>query len=204
MNIALIICYDRWNNVQHWMDSWQKMDTEGWQLNFAITGKYMPFHTSRFEFIQYPNIGMDIGVVQRTIEENNNYERLFWCPDDFLPLRPDLFQLYNTADLVGTFWSTETSNHIRSGGVCVTKEVAKSLRFPPTLLTERNVNKSKYNCHRFEHLDFNFYEQVKNGGYSIKMVDGTTPPQSPYWREAPQQYLKAAGGSEQLEYECPF
>jgi len=178
------------------------MNTTGWQLRFGITGGKNVCYKEVDLCMYYPNIGMDIGVVKRFID-NNDFDRLFWCPDDFFPLRPDLLQLYNTADLVGTFWSTETSNHIRSGGVCVTKEVAKTLRFPPTLLTEKNIQRSKHNCHRFEHLDCNFYEQVKDK-FSVKMVDGTVPPNSPYWREVKQEYLQAAGGNEELEYTCPF
>ena len=203
MNLAVIICYDRVHNLKHWFDAWQKMDIKGWQLRFAITGDVV-IRFGELELAKrYENLGMDIGVVKRIID-TEQFDRLFWCPDDFLPLRPNLMQLYDTADLVGTFWSTEVSHHIRSGGVCITKEVAKSLKFPPKLLTEKNINRNKYNCHRFEHLDYNFYEQVRSSGFTVKMIDGTTPSNSPMWRDVPQNYLQAAGGSEELNYVCPF
>lgn len=197
--IVLIIGYNRPHNLKAWEDAWEKMDTTGCELVFAITSD-MEYNTQH-EVIRYPNVGMDIGALKRFIDSESDYGRLFWCPDDFLPLRPDLFQLYDTADVVGTFWSTQTSHHIRSGGVAITEQVAKALEFPPNLLTSRSQGKA--NCWAFEHLRLNFYRKLKHK-FSIKMVDGTIPPNSPHWEGAPQQYLKAAQGSEEVEYTCPF
>ena len=182
--IVLIICYDRVHNLQAWEAAWNEMDVGECELVFAITGN-IEYNTPH-KVIRYPNIGMDIGVLKRFIDSESDYDRLFWCPDDFLPLRPDLLNLYDTADVVGTFWSIEEKPHIRSGGVAITEEVAKALVFPATMTTSRAHAKS--NCYSFEHLKLNFYDQVKDK-FSVKMVDGTTPPNSPNWRDVPSTYL---------------
>lgn len=188
MKLIVIICHNRTSNLDTWAKLLLQMDLTNCKVCFATTGNNNYF-CSTVETIRYPNLGMDIGVLQRIIQQRDDYDTLMWLPDDFFPIRRDVFQLYDTADVVGTFWSTETSQHIRSGAVCVTKEVAKTLQFPPELLIESDVEKSKYNCHRFEHLDYNFYNQVKDK-FSVRMVDGTKPPKSPYWRTKPQRYFR--------------
>ena len=194
--VVLIICYNRPHNLKVWEQVWEKMDTTGCELVFAITSDLE--YETKHEVVRYPNIGMDIGALKRFIDSESGYGRLWWCPDDFLPLRADLFQLYDTADVVGTFWSTQTSPHIRSGGVAVTEQVAKALVFPPTLLTSREQGKA--NCYAFEHLRLNFYKKLKYK-FSIKMVDGTIPPNSPHWASQEPQYLF---DTEFKEYACPF
>ena len=196
MQVVLIICYDRVNNLAAWESAWEKMDTTDCKLIFAITGPID--YKSKHEVIRYPNIGMDIGCLQRFIYSREDYDRLLWAPDDFLPVDKDVLQKYNTADVVGTFWSTYIMPHIRSGGVSITKQVAKFLQFPSNLLTDRMH--SKRNCYYFEHSLYNFYKQVKNK-FSVKMVDETTPPNSPEWNANPPKFLVDLEGN---TYLCPF
>ncbi len=196
MQTVLVIAYDRVDNLIAWEAAWEKMNTTDCKLIFAITGNID--WKSKHEILRYPNIGMDIGCLQRFIQSREDYDRLFWVPDDFLPLDKELLQKYSTADVVGTFWSTTISPHIRSGGVSITKQVAKFLQFPTNLLVDR-LN-GKRNCYFFEHSLYNFYNQVR-AKFSVKMVDGTTPPNSPEWSKVPQKYLLDSEGK---IYMCPF
>jgi len=188
--IVLIICYDRLPNLMRWLDAWVRMDTMDCRLVFVITGNVPRFDLPcGVEVIRMPNLGKDIGALQRFIVARDDYDRLFWCPDDFLPLRPDLLNCYHSADLVGTFWSTETSDHIRSGGVAVSRALARSLNFPPRLLRPRNSQESAHDSFAFEHLEYNFFKQTCDLGFTVKMADGTIPPESPNWRDVEMEYL---------------
>ena len=204
MTVVLVVCYNRLHNIHRWLDVWQRMSTSiCCKLVFIITGGLPEvFVPPGIEVIRTDNAGYSTGAVKRFIDFRNDYDRLIWMPDDFLPLRQDLLQLFHSADVVGTFWSTTHHPHIRTGGISMTKEVAKALKFPPGLLSN-----SKEDEYSFEYGEFCFYDQVDSLGCSIKMLDGTTPPESPHWENTPHEYVR----DDEFPYEepsavyvCPF
>lgn len=184
-----VCCFDRPENMEFWLKAWRKMDTTDAKLIFVLTGPVKP--PAGANFIRFPNAGMDIGAFQRFLWMPFEWDRVLWCPDDMIPMRPDLLTYYQTADLVGTYWSNGDVEGnpgvemIRSGGFSVTKEVANLLEFPAKLL----MDISKEQCYRFEFGDYNFYKQVKKMGKSIRLADGSVPPDSPPWTSVEQDYL---------------
>lgn len=214
MMLVAVCCYNRPQNIEYWLRAWRNMDKSNVRLCFVTTGKHGPSKrtTSEYMTMKLSNQGMDIGALKQLIDVlPDTYDRIFWTPDDFMPLRKDLFSLYKTADLVGTFWSAEKCLHMRSGGFCMTRELAKSLVFPKKLLIpDVKIDQVKDACYEFELgsygvkiRNFNaplntnavkcFYQQAVDGNFTVKMVDGTTPPNSPHWLTTPQQYMVDSG-----------
>ncbi len=204
MKAVLVVCYNRPENLDLWADAWSRMDTTGCKLIFIITGeiprKSYPEH---IEVIYTDNAGYSTGAVKRFIDFRNDYDELIWMPDDFLPLRPDLFQLFSGADVVGTFWSIVIHQHIRTGGISMTKQVAKSLKFPLNLL--QNTKENEYEV---EYGAFCFYDQLVTLGCSFKMLDGTIPPESPHWEYSDHTYIVDLGWGEEgrkaVDYDSKF
>jgi len=205
MMLVLVICYNRFENLTYWYEAWQHMDTTDCKLVFGITGHFVDnaFDPKIAEVIRLPNVGRDLGALKSFVNSREDYDRLLWCPDDFLPMRADLLKHYTTADVVGTFWSHgggyygspdgtfqfwDIPPHIRTGGVSVLKHAAKGLVLPPELdlSPESGVLYRKFAV-QFEFFDF--YKQLVDMGCSVKMADGTTPPNSPHWCNTPQHYL---------------
>ena len=210
---VLVICYDRPENLELWADAWSRMNTADCKLIFIITGDIpKKEYPDYIEVIYTDNAGYSTGAVKRFIDFRDDYDELIWMPDDFLPLRADLFQLFSGADVVSTFWSVDIHPHIRTGGILMTKQVAKSLRFPPNIL--QNVKETEYDV---EYGEYCFYDQVVKLGHSIKMLDGTVPPNSPQWNHSEHRYIAdlnlVGEGSKAVGYEydtykqpyaCPF
>jgi len=211
--LVLVTCYNRFHNLTYWYKAWQAMDTKDCKLIFAITGPFVDnaFDPAIAEVIALPNTG---GVLRKFFQERYDYDRILFCPDDFLPVKKEVLQLCTTADMVGTFWSApmvvpssqfhasegvfilnefqkeptasviRIPGHIRSGGIAITDKIAKSVKFPP--LVDNNLKLQEY---RFEFLDYNFYEQVREMGCSVKMMDGSVPPDSLHWSSVNQEYI---------------
>lgn len=204
MVTLLVVCYDRLHNLYRWISAWQRMlKSEQHKLIFIITGDLPVIEApADVEIIRTDNAGYSTGAIKRFIDFRNDYDRLIWMPDDFLPLRRDLLQLFETADVVGTFWSTTHHSHIRTGGISMTKQVAKALRFPPGLLLNRKEDE-----YSFEYGEFCFYDQVAALGCSVRLIDGTTPPESPHWENIPHEFIRDDEfiyESSLAEYVCPF
>lgn len=176
--LVLVICYNRIDNLTYWYKAWQNMDTTNSKLVFAITGDFAPvFDPKIVEVVKMPNLGRDIGCLKRFIDIRDDYDRLLWCPDDFMPLRADVLNFFRQAEVVGTFWSTQVCNHIRSAAIAVTKRIAKNIKFPPELLGSNEITQ----CYRFEYGDYNFHHQIYSMGNPCKMADGSIPPNSTPW-----------------------
>lgn len=202
-NVVLVVCYNRPQNLVKWLDAWQRMETTGHRLIFILTGDLPQFEQPPWlEVIRTDNAGYSTGAIKRFIDFRNDWEKLIWMPDDFLPLKEDLLHLYEGADVVGTFWSTTHHPHIRTGGISITKPVAKELKFPLNLLL--NVKEDEY---AFEYGDYCFYDQVVKIGCSVKMLDGTIPPESPHWEDVSQDFVldeQCLPIDGKTQYICPF
>jgi len=200
--LVLVICHNRFNNLAYWYKAWQKMDTTNAKLVFAITGHFAEhaYDPEIVEVVRMENLGLDIGCLQRFINTREDYDRLLWCPDDFLPLRHDVLNFYKSAEVVGTFWSIQICNHIRTGAIAMTKRIAKAIKFPPELLDGNN----RGHCYRFEYGDYNFHHQVYNMGNPCQMVDGSVPPNCPYWMHVDPIFFLDTGQQPHLAHKLAW
>ena len=190
--LAIVVCHNRVNCMMDWLRVWKYCERQDAKLLVANTGQLKePSLPPATSFVNFSNDGLDIGVIQRVIQSPPEpYDLLFWAPDDFLPMRTDFLNLYRnpfkdkTVGCVGSFWGV---NHVRSGGVCVRREIAERLVFAPDLLHGGTWDQQRNRCYAFEHGYLNFWQQIKNMGLRILLSDGTEPPASPDWRHMDRQ-----------------
>jgi len=192
--LYILVCYDRPHYLSDWLRGWRQCWRENAVLYVVNTGNVEePSLPDDSHFVTMPNDGLDIGVLRRMIERPpESYDLLMWGPDDFLMMRKDFLDFYRRpfADprvgLVGTFWGDFQSQlfgapgHVRSGGVCLRREVAERLVFPPEVATSQLYLKQKV-CFEFEFRERNFWKQCVDMGYVAKLSDGAVPPNSPMW-----------------------
>lgn len=192
--LVVLVCHNRPHCMKDWLRAWKQSDRENAVLYVLNTGNLeAPPLPDDARFLKVSNDGLDIGAVQRFIHSPPEpYDLLMWCPDDFLPMRSDFLRLYrepfvdDSIGMVGTFWGI---NHVRSGGVCIRREVAEKLRFPPGIQAGGTWDEQRNRCYRFEHGDMNFFNQVKDNGFDVRLANGSTPPSSSDWRNIQEHFI---------------
>lgn len=175
MTIVAVVIYDRFDNLKRWIDAWRQC--EQGDSEFVIIHnyknredylKYKRYCVDRgIKYVPRENVGYDIGAFQDVCMErlhgfNNNWDKLLWITDDFLPMNKEFVRMYTEplirgVGVVCTEISREVKMHIRTSGFCITKETSKRITFP----SKRVIDKGE--CYAFEHRDpnINFLEQIK-------------------------------------------
>lgn len=201
MKIIVCVCvFNRYHNVERWVNIWPQCNTENAELIIIHTGDEVnKFKTlcekGNIKYIHRENIGMDIGSFQDVIKErlagfDNNWDYILWCADDTLPMAKDFISPFINAlqnPQVGlSCMQISKSNpggiwHVRTTGFCLPKKVASKLTFPADPILNRQQ------CYFFEHKgrDKTLCEQVRRMGLDCVQVAPNA--QSPlfdtgYWK----------------------
>ncbi len=171
--IVAIIVYTRLENLQKWLRAWNMCDKQGADLyvihNYDIEEHHIPFRqvciANNVNYIPRKNIGMDIGAFQDICRERlegfpNEWDYLFWCPDDTIPMSKRFLHHYlalmrRRSGVVCLEISNEIKKHIRTTAFMIDKEISKLIKFPSDPIT------TKQECYEFEHRSKDaFYEQM--------------------------------------------
>ena len=208
--VVCIVVYDRWDNIQHWLNCWKQCNNEGYQLVIINNGPYQPCVINR------QNIGYDIGAFQDVINSRLDgfpeWDRLLWITDDTFPMAKDFIQQFEAAMKPGVGVacmqvSPYVRKHIRTTGFMIDKSTAQRLIFPADPIV------TKEHCYQFEHRHpkNTFYDQVIRMGLKVVQVapDKVSPLwDSGYWRGLPrkQEHDKVFGTSpeKKVTFICPI
>lgn len=191
MKIAVVVVvYNRFNNLQHWIDCWKICDQENAQLvvihnNDRETGRYQELvENSGAIYISRPNVGFDIGafqdVCQNRLKGFPEWDRLLWATDDTFPMTTDFVEKFNKCMRPGVGVaamkiSKYVTRHIRTTGFMIDRETAEKLVFPADPVI------SKIECFLFEHRWKGkiFYNQIISLGLeAVQVADDQV---SPLW-----------------------
>lgn len=195
MNIVTaVIVYNRYENVERWIECWNKSDKVG---DFIIVHnideprevfKYAELcDKNNVRYVARKNIGYDIGALKQVIEGLVFFDYLLWCTDDTIPMRRDFVNvMYQAAQQTGVSCmeiSKEVTPHIRTTGFMISKEVAQKLVFPNPLLT-------KEDCYHFEHRGGKMimFQQLRRLGASPIQVTHLNV--SPFWDIGNKRHLR--------------
>ena len=161
--LVTIVVYNRFVNLQRWLNCWKQCNTENSELIVIHTGdevqKFQTACNNIATYIHRQNIGFDIGSFQDVCKERlqgfpNDWDYLLWCTDDTFPMTKDFIAPFvNIIDshTVGLscmqISKSKPGNivHVRTTGFCIPKEVANRLTFPADPI------KTKQECYHFEH-----------------------------------------------------
>jgi hypothetical protein len=162
--VVAVIIYNRFRNLQAWLNAWAKSDTTFAELlvihNYDDKIQAEPYRAacakSGVTYIMRPNIGHDIGALQDVCRErlsgfNSDYDFMLWCTDDTIPMRPSFIREYVNAweksetQFVCLEISDEHTRHIRTTGIYAPKYQWMKLQFPVDPHTELTHN------YAFEH-----------------------------------------------------
>jgi len=153
--VVAVVVYDRFENVDRWLDLWARCNTKGAELVIIVNNKttrYEQYETVRI--IERPNVGFDIGALQDVCKERlegfPDYDYLLCCTDDTIPMSPDFINDFidpfeKRVGLTCMQISREVTRHVRTTGFCIPKAVAKRLVFPADPI------KTVQECWHFEH-----------------------------------------------------
>ena len=190
--IVTIIVYNRFENLKHWLKCWKQCETNNAELIVIHTGDEVEKYKSICEGVTYinrKNIGFDIGSFQDVCKERlqgfpNDWDYLLWCTDDTFPMTKDFItpfmEVIQKPDVGLACMQISKSSpgnvvHVRTTGICISKEVSKRLTF------HADPVKTKQECYHFEHRGGKqtLTEQVRAMGLSVVQVD--TNDKSPLW-----------------------
>lgn len=178
--VVAVVVYNRWQNVDRWMEVWKQCNTEGAKLVIIINAEdnsrpYSARYDTGITYITRPNIGFDIGAFQDVCRNRlpgfPDYDYLLWNTDDTIPMQKDFISPFidsftKNVGLTCMQISTEWTRHVRTTGFCITKEVAKRLHFPVDPI------KTVQDCWYFEHRGGNMtlLRQVERMGLKAIQV----------------------------------
>lgn len=192
--IVSIIVYDRTENIKRWIDCWKQCDQTNAEL-VVIQSKDQTSNLDiqnlcsqeRIKYFARPNYGMDIGafreVCEGKIDGFPDYDNLLWITDDTIPMDKNFVSLF-TMNLNGLncyeIASKNAPLHVRTTGFCITKDVAKRLKFWDI--------RTKMDCYDFEHRSKDtLMLQVNRMGY--KCVQICPIERSPLWDTGNRAHL---------------
>src|SRR6187549_1767266 len=163
MNLIALIVYDRFNNLKHWIECWEKCR----HLNNAELvvihntdnpeneAQLAPYREVCKDVIYIPrqNIGFDIGALQDVARNRlpgfPEYDNLLWCLDDLLPMQKDFaipfWDMLPKYQCVAMEISPYKKRHIRTSGFALSRQTLQSVQFPADPIT------TKMQCYEFEH-----------------------------------------------------
>lgn len=186
--VLCIIIYNRYDNLVHWIDCWEKCD-QGARM---IVIHNLCEEPERFQklcqqngitYIPRINHGFDIGAFQDVVNgrlDIGEWERLLWCTDDTFPMHKDFLSQFEKAMQPGVGVaamdiSPYVTTHIRTTGFMIDKKTAQKLRFPADPII------TKQHCYLFEHRwrRLTFYDQVRSMG--LRSVQVAPREISPMW-----------------------
>ena len=179
--IVAIIVYDRLHNIENWIRCWSMCEQHGAEFmiihNYDTEAQQIPFRTlcdtNNVKYIPRKNVGMDIGALQDIFRGRlegfpNEWDYLFWCPDDTIPMSKKFLTHYLRSIGTGVVCleiSKEVKIHIRTCAFMIDQGTASQINFPADPIT------TKLECYQFEHRSPNaFFEQVRKLGKSIVQI----------------------------------
>lgn len=191
MKTTVVICvHDRYENIKHWLQCWQKCGTENAELviihNFSTPDEKYKKICDEYgaKYVWRKGVGFDIGAFQDVckgrLKNFPEWDRLLWCTDDTFPMVTDFIKqferkMFPGIGVVAMEVSPYVRTHIRTTGFMIDKEIAQKLKF------HRDPILTKQDCWLFEHRDIkgHFYEQIKKLGLGSVMP--TPAETSPLW-----------------------
>lgn len=191
--IVAIIVYDRLHNIDRWIKCWNLSEQHGADFiiihNYDTEDQQIPFRNlceaNNVKYIPRKNTGMDIGALQDVFRGRlegfpNEWDYLFWCPDDTIPMSKKFLSYYIKTVGGGTGVacleiSKEVKTHIRTCAFMIDQGTASQINFPCDPII------TKADCYQFEHRSNDaFYEQVKKLNKSIIQIVPDIK-QAPLW-----------------------
>ncbi len=163
MNLIAIIVYNRFNNLKHWIECWEKCkhlnDAELVVIhntdNPENEDQLHPWRELCKDIIYIPrqNMGFDIGALQDVARNKlpgfPEYDNLLWCCDDLLPMQKDFaipfWQQLSNRHCVAMEISPYHRRHIRTTGFALSRRALELLQFPADPII------TKQQCFQFEH-----------------------------------------------------
>ena len=170
--IIAVVVYDRFDNVVEWIRCFKMCLPLGELIiihnykNEEDKIKYSEYcFDNGIRYVSRINVGYDIGTFQDVCRERldgfpNDWDYLFWAPDDAILMDRNFVQHYIKAfddpeiGVVCLEISDEWQRHIRTTSFMVTKEVAIKLEFDEDPIVNRHI------CWAFEHRGDIFLHQV--------------------------------------------
>jgi len=204
--IVAIIVWNRFENLNRWIHCWKQCDHAGATLVVIHNlendnARYRKLcQDNNILYVPRENIGFDIGAFQDICKERltgfpNNWENLIWFTDDCIPMAKDFVSKFTNKLINNQMPCYEISPrpipHVRTTGFMMTKAMSKKLRFPHDPIIARA------DCYRFEHQDFNLYDQLVASGLKPVMVSRILK-FSPVWDWGLRKFLKLMPQHEQV------
>jgi hypothetical protein len=192
--IVAIIVYNRFENIERWINCWKKCDQTDAELviiqsvdRYQDTPIQKLCKDTKTKYFRRLNKGMDIGafaeVCQGKIRNFPDFDRLLWITDDTIPMRKDFVKAFTQGDGLNCLEISKIKAplHVRTTGFCITKDIANKLVFGKV--------ESKIDCYEFEHRGENtLMLQVQRMGYKVNQVAPIES--SPLWDTGNRSYLK--------------
>jgi lipopolysaccharide biosynthesis glycosyltransferase len=192
--IVAIIVYNRFENIERWINCWKKCDQADAELVIIQSvDRISPTPTEKLcadngiKYFPRLNKGLDIGafaeVCQGKIKKFPEFDRLLWITDDVIPMRKDFVKWFTGGNGLNCM---EISNknaplHVRTTGFSITKDIANRLVFGKL--------ETKMDCYDFEHRSKDtLMLQVQRMGLMVEQVEGLHT--SPLWDTDNRRYLK--------------
>ncbi|MEK6882804.1 MAG: hypothetical protein AABY22_24485, partial [Nanoarchaeota archaeon] len=108
MILVTVCVYDRFENLKHWINCWQKCDRSIGELiilhNYygdeALKNKFQNYCAEKdIRYIPRNGAGFDIGAFQDVCKERlkgfPEWDRLLWCTDDTFPMSLNFIHKFN-------------------------------------------------------------------------------------------------------------
>ena len=189
--LAAVVVYDRHSTVSTWLRCWDASYRGRVPLAVCHTlpGDRLAAAAIRMARpdVYLPRTGrggQDIAALRHVIRSApGDWEALFWCTDDTIPMRRDFLDLFARrmapgVGLVGLHFASQAAagpigpvhEHVRTGAFLIRREVAERLSFPAEAAGKRG-------CYEFEHADpvANLTAQVRALGYRVTSLRGDEP-----------------------------
>lgn len=199
--IVAVIVYDRFHNIERWVHCWKRSNTENAELVIIHNDNGRSNELRHFcainniAYILSKNVGYDVGRLQDIQQErlegfNNSFDYLLWATDDVIPMNRDFINIFTrpfidpNVGVVAMEISFEVTEHVRTNGFCIRKDVLKMLQFPANPVTTKGEN------YHFEHRggEKTLIRQVRNLGFKAIMVDALDT--GPFWDIGNEERLK--------------
>ncbi len=197
MKIIVAVCvYDRFKNVEKWVNCWKECNTANAELVIIHNNSQNQEQKAKFKkyglensikYICRLNRGFDIGAFQDVCRNRlpgfPDYDYLLWCTDDVWPMHKEFISIFinkleePNIGVSALEISDEWATHIRTNCFCIKKETASKLTFDfDPILT-------KLQCYGFEHRagPKTFYNQILSMGLKPAMVSHLLS--APLWDE---------------------
>lgn len=202
MTIVCVVIFDRTENLKEWLRTWTLCETEDSRLviihNFKNAKDVEDYsHLCNLhgaKYIQRKNVGFDIGAFQELCNGeliSEEWDNVIWCTDDTIPMHANFTNIFvnrlSDEVAVTAMEICENQNthrvrakkHIRTTGICMTRETARLLTFPA------NPVVTKEHCYQFEHRSENaLLEQIMKMGKQAVQIAPVN--ESPLWDQGRQ------------------